>query len=430
MARRLKIAVYHNLPSGGGKRWLHECLRRLSRKHTIDVYTLSDVLDSQFADVTPLVRETYSVPFRELPKLPFWRLNPPLKLIDVLRLNRASRKIAHLIDKRGYDLALVTSCRYTEAPLVLRHLRTPSLYYCHEVFRALYEPPLLRPYQRSLPSVLSLLLDLWAAPYESLLRRWEAQCVRKASLVVTNSHYARESIYKEYGVFPRVNYPGVDVEAFQPNGTVAKEDVVLCVGQISPHKAFDCAVEAIARVSRSLRPKLAIAANSVDEEEKGYIQALAAQHEVSLIIYERVPDEEVQNLYNRAKLTLFTPILEPLGLVPLESMACGTPVIGVREAGIRETVVDGVTGFLVERDHQQLGAAVQRLLEDEDLRAEMGANGRRYVLQNWTWDRSATELESLLSEVAGEAEPAASAARGWHISHHSDITADARRAVR
>ena len=423
----MKIAVYHNLPSGGGKRWLYDCLSGLSKRHTIDVYAPSNVIDPQFADVTPLASRTHEVPFRALPRLPFWRAHSPQRLIDLLRFDGVSRKIARLIDAGGYDLALATSCRFTEAPLVLRHLRTPSVYYCHEVMRSLYEPRHRRPYYPS--GVLSPLLALWMTPYQALVRRWDAQNVRKASLVVTNSHYVREAVYRVYGAFARVNYPGVDVDAFQPNGSAEREHLVVCVGELRPHKAFDCALETIAQIPASLRPRLAIVANSVDEREKSYVQALAAERGVLLTICERIPGEEVKKLYQRAKLTLYTSIMEPFGLVVLESMSSGTPVVGVREAGIRETVVDSVTGFLVERDPRRLAEAVQRLLEDEELRARMGAASRRYVLDNWTWDRSISELESMMVEIAESGGAVVAATAGRSRAVHEDVTERVRPAA-
>jgi glycosyltransferase involved in cell wall biosynthesis len=253
--------------------------------------------------------------------------------------------------------------------------------------------------------------------------------MRKASLVVTNSHYVREAVYRAYGVFARVNYPGVDVDAFQPSGSAERDHLVLCVGELRPHKAFDYAVETIAQIPASLRPRLAIVANSVDEKEKRYIQALAAERGVPLTICERIPAEEVRELYQRAKLTLYTSIMEPLGLVVLESMSSGTPVVGVREAGVRETVVDGVTGFLVERDPRRLAEAVQRLLEDEGLRARMGAAGRRQVLENWTWDRSISELEGLLLEIAESGGAVVAAAAGKSRAVHEDVTERVRPAA-
>jgi len=87
-------------------------------------------------------------------------------------------------------------------------------------------------------------------------------------------------------------------------------------------------------------------------------------------------------------------------LVPLESMACGTPVIGIAEGGVQETVLDGITGRLVPRDPDELAAAAAELIARPQLRSEMGQAGRSYVEREWTWDRAIANLEQHLSEVA------------------------------
>lgn len=74
--------------------------------------------------------------------------------------------------------------------------------------------------------------------------------------------------------------------------------------------------------------------------------------------------------YNKAQICVYAPVLEPLGLVPLESMACGTPVVGVREGGVLESIVHEQTGLLTERDPAQFAGAVQHLLSNPALALE------------------------------------------------------------
>ena len=77
-------------------------------------------------------------------------------------------------------------------------------------------------------------------------------------------------------------------------------------------------------------------------------------------------------------------------------MACGTSVVGVREGGVQETVVDGYTGLLTDRDPRQFAAAVQHLLMNPNVALEYGRNGRDYVQCHWTWDKAVATLESYL----------------------------------
>ena len=143
----MKIAIYHNLPSGGGKRALHEMTRRLANRHDIDVYTLT-CAEHDFCDLRPYVRRYIVSPFSPLPlaRRPFGRLNQGIRTLELLRLHKAQRRIAHQIDTIQYDVVFVHHCRFAQSPSLLSFLRTRAVYYCQEPPRFIYEPYIPRPY--------------------------------------------------------------------------------------------------------------------------------------------------------------------------------------------------------------------------------------------------------------------------------------------
>jgi len=159
----------------------------------------------------------------------------------------------------------------------------------------------------------------------------------------------------------------------------------------------------VGTIPHDRRPSIVLVCNRVFAPERAYVEAMAREAGVELVIRERLPDAEVKRLFQTASAMLYTPHLEPFGLVALEAMASATPVVAVREAGPIETIVDGETGFLCERDPQALGQAVLRLMDDELLRARMAKAGREHVLENWTWDRSVARLDELLRGLAARA---------------------------
>jgi glycosyltransferase involved in cell wall biosynthesis len=73
----------------------------------------------------------------------------------------------------------------------------------------------------------------------------------------------------------------------------------------------------------------------------------------------------------------------------------------VAEGGVRETVTHGKTGLLTARDPRAFADAIQALLENRDLRESLGSAGRAHVLERWTWDRTAIEVERSLEQLAG-----------------------------
>ncbi|TAK62978.1 MAG: hypothetical protein EPO22_06980, partial [Dehalococcoidia bacterium] len=204
MIARRRIAVYYNVGWGGGRRWLYDVVSRLAQYHDLDLYCLDrESIGTQYPDVREFSREgSVTVPFKDLPRMPARVLKPldaPSLFADFFRFNRASRAMAARIDAEGYDLAFASIGGYTEAPLVLRHLRTPAAYYCHEPMRQVYESRIPRPYPRN-PAV-ARLRRLWhRLYYGTIMRRWDEQGTRRASLVLANSHYTADYIKRAYGV--------------------------------------------------------------------------------------------------------------------------------------------------------------------------------------------------------------------------------------
>jgi glycosyltransferase involved in cell wall biosynthesis len=105
-----------------------------------------------------------------------------------------------------------------------------------------------------------------------------------------------------------------------------------------------------------------------------------------------------------ADIFVFPPIWdEGFGLPPVEAMAAGAPVVGTRSGALPETVIDGETGFLVEKNNPQaLAQQILRLLTDDDLREKMGRAARRRALSTFTWELAAGRVTGLYRRLLSE----------------------------
>ena len=130
------------------------------------------------------------------------------------------------------------------------------------------------------------------------------------------------------------------------------------------------------------------------------MEDLAVRNEVSFEIKSLVDDFDLVRIYNQAKVFAFASYREPLGLAPLEALACGTPVVAVGEGGVPETVDSGQTGILTERDELQFADAIVQLLTNENRRKRMGEEGVAAVRSFWTLEQAAGRLLSHLESVA------------------------------
>lgn len=400
----MRIAVYHNLPSGGAKRTLFEAVQHLVGRHEIDEYTLSSA-DLSFCDLRPLVRRQEVVEFLPLPLFssPFGRLNQVIRLLDLIRIRASQKSIARKIEASNYDVLLVEHCQVEKSPSLLRFVRKiPSVYFCQEPLRELYETMPPRPYSPDVSNRSRILnkLDPLPSLFFKTLRRIDRENLRSAARVLVNSEFMRQAVDQIYGVRSHVSYHAVNHELFKP-WSLKRGPFVLSVGSLTPLKGFDFLIRSLAYLDPSERPCLVIASNFENPPERSFLLELARSLGVELKLEGRISDDRLVELYNQAAMTVYAPVREPFGLVPLEAMACGSPVVGVSEGGVRETVLHDQTGLLVEREPERFAAAVRSLLNDPVRAASYGENGRKKVLEKWTWEQAAGRLQSHLSAATG-----------------------------
>jgi glycosyltransferase involved in cell wall biosynthesis len=204
---------------------------------------------------------------------------------------------------------------------------------------------------------------------------------------------------------------GVDPERFAPvpagRPAGSRPRRLLTVGRFVPRKGFDRAIRALAHVpdaellvAGGPEPALLFA-----EPEAERLLAVAEECGVAdrVTFLGGVGRDRMPQLMSDADLVLSLPRYEPFGIVPVEAMACGTPVVATAVGGQLDTVEDGRTGALVpprDDDGARTGAVVRRLLDDPDLLARYGAAGRRRVLDRYTWDRVADGVTRVYSAVS------------------------------
>jgi glycosyltransferase involved in cell wall biosynthesis len=145
---------------------------------------------------------------------------------------------------------------------------------------------------------------------------------------------------------------------------------------------------------------LHIVANGGGQAYCRQLQRLARDLRVGLDLRVAISDAQLADEYQAAELFAFGARHEPLGLAPLEAMARGLAVVGVDEGGVRETVIDHVTGFLVPADPEAFGERIALLVGDSSLRQAMGDAGRTAVEERWSRDVRTPALEEVLFRVA------------------------------
>lgn len=205
---------------------------------------------------------------------------------------------------------------------------------------------------------------------------------------------------------------GVDHLTFRPvERDAARETLglsdrptVVYVGRLVARKGVDTLIEAFALLPRCLDARLVIVGGEPGgSPEAARLAALAEERGVSERVYfaGSRPQEDLRHYYGAADVAVSVPHYEPFGMTPLEAMACATPVVGSRVGGIKSSVVDDETGYLVPpRDPEALAKRVMLLLSERDLRLRMGRAARRRIEEHYTWEGVAALAADAFSEVA------------------------------
>ncbi len=374
----MKLALYHNLPSGGALRLLEEYLRHTTAGHEITLFTPTTAAS---LDQSLLKRADRISTF--LPSA----TSLASRYRQFAAVSGVAKEIANQINNGGFDAAFLHASQVTQAPEPLKHITIPTLYFAPEYLREVYD-------KQAMVSAKDRLKKIATKPLNIRRRKFDLASIRAASLVSTTSHFTQANLRRIYGVSSEVVYGGVDSATFTP--AKKRDNFVLSVGALHPAKGHQFVIAALARIPRSKRPRLVVVGDRGDYGQ--HLESLAVLADVELDLRQAIPFSEITDLYGRAMIFAAAQYEEPLGLVALEAMASEAPVVAVNEGGLAETVVDGSTGFLVERDEGAFASALEKLIDNAKLRAQLGKQGRK-TMGHWTWQATANRFDELLERI-------------------------------
>jgi glycosyltransferase involved in cell wall biosynthesis len=379
------LAVLGGVDAGGQNVHVAALSRALARRgHRVRVFTRRD--DESLPDVTPFgegvtVEHVRAGPAERLPKddlLPYmtefgrrlaarWDSDPP----DVVHGHFWMSGLACLEGVRGLDLPVA------------------------ETFHALGS--VKRRFQAGKDT----------SPPER--ERLEPHVAREVQAVIATSVSEALELCA-YGVRPdgvAVVPCGVDTGRFRPDGPVVGRDArrrVLSIGRLVERKGVETLVRAMAGLPEV---ELLIAGGPSlpdlhRDPQVRRLHALAVDLGVldRVVFLGRVAHDNVPALMRSVDVVASVPWYEPFGIVPVEAMACGVPVVASAVGGHLDTVLDGVTGLLVPaRAPEALSVRLRELLDDPERRAAMGRAGAAHARERYSWERIAAETEAVYEDL-------------------------------
>ncbi|WP_431948989.1 glycogen synthase [Actinacidiphila sp. bgisy167] len=252
----------------------------------------------------------------------------------------------------------------------------------------------------------------------------ERTAVEAADGVIAVSHGMRADILRSYPALDparvHVVHNGIDTRLYRPDASPAAltahgvdpgRPYALFVGRITRQKGVPHLLRAARRIDPELQIVLCAGAPDTPEIDREFRELVAELRSVRggvVWIPRMLPRPEVVRLLTHAAVFVCPSVYEPLGIVNLEAMACGTAVVASAVGGIPEVVEDGVTGLLVpyeEKDPEAfeagLATAVGALAGDPAAAARMGAAGRARAVAEFGWDAVARRTVGVYEEICG-----------------------------
>jgi glycosyltransferase involved in cell wall biosynthesis len=201
---------------------------------------------------------------------------------------------------------------------------------------------------------------------------------------------------------------GVDTSGFTPDGPAAPRTSrprLLALGRLVERKGVATAIEALVHLPDA---ELVVAGGPARREldangDYRLLAGAARDHGVAdrVVFTGGVARADVPALIRSSDIVVCVPWYEPFGIVPLEAMACGVPVVASAVGGLADSVVDGQTGLLVPpRDPRALAAAAGELLASPAKRAALGAAGTNRARRRYSWPRVAAQTEAVYQRLA------------------------------
>jgi D-inositol-3-phosphate glycosyltransferase len=249
----------------------------------------------------------------------------------------------------------------------------------------------------------------------------ERRLVREADRIIAECPQDQHDLQALYGADPRrlsMVPCGVDLGEFSPGSkTVARRKlglppndfIVLQLGRMVPRKGVDNVIRALAMMDRQRSVRLCVVGGNGVDPDDGSTPEIMRLRDIATAC--GIPDQvcfmgqrqrdALRAWYRAADVFVSTPWYEPFGITPLEAMACGVPVIGSDVGGIRFSVDDGVTGFLVPpHDPAALAERLERLRDHPALAEAMGRAGVLRMRSTFTWKQVADQLTAVYHALA------------------------------
>ena len=380
----MRAALYHPWVylTSGAERTLLELVRR--SRHDWTIYTHYFSPESTYDEMSDMRVETLSPP-----------VSVRRSLGPLLKATYAVSQ-AELPSDAG-DALLVSSEGLGD--FIVNRAKIPAACYCHTPLKILHDPETRAALKEIAPAkhaMLRALGPMFAAADQRMWRRYQHVF---ANSLETRARITAAGLADDDRI--EILRPGVDASRFETSGVRRKRNLFLVAGRIMWQKNIELAIDALSDArSRGSDIELVVA-GAVDEKSRPYLDQLRARAAGLPVTFVADPtDDQLTELYLSATAVVFTARNEDLGIVPLEAMAAGAPVISVDRGGPRETIVHNVTGWLLPPEPRRFAEQMRvvSVAAERDMAVLRQAAITRATM--FGWDAFVTRVDDVMEKLA------------------------------
>ena len=329
----------------------------------------------------------------------------PSNVLYWLNFNKIKKRYLNVLLKLNVDFLISVHFPTNYfCSLVRKNRNLKYLHFCLEPFLYLYK----KEYYKKAPILTRIII--WFFRY--LFIRFDIEGSSKADEIICISKFIKKQVKAIYHRDGVLHYLGIMVNLSNNNhhinfkkkiGLPKDTPILFALGLTHYLKGSRELIYIYKRILKELPESILLIAGKITKQNKKIINYLKKKLEIpnnKIILFGFIEQEFLRDFYAQSTLTLYTALHEPLGLIPLESMLNGTPVIAFNSGGPRETIIQGKTGFLINsHDYEDFAQKTIHLVKNEDLRKKFSKRAINYIKENFNIEKSVINLESILLRI-------------------------------
>ena len=328
-----KIAIIADLPSGGGSVVFNYQLKAFKRQYQVNVYT-----DSSIYKKTNGILNYY---------------------ISVLHNLIKNIKLSKEINQNN-SLLVAYQSWLTKSPIIFPFIKIPIIYICNEVPREHYDTLL-----RSRHTIKEIIINNILLIPIRVLDYLNIALSRKKLAIITLSKNSSELIKKTYKIIPKIIYPGIPTVKYHTHKSIDnRNNQVITVGAINKFKNQLFVLMAVSKIPAKYRPKVIFVGNGGDNDYIQKLEKFAKTHNIIMDIKINISIKALIRIYSESKAFMYSPINEPFGLVVIEAMRAGLPLIVSKDGGGYTEIINKNNGYILENQPKLWANAYKFLLQD------------------------------------------------------------------